>query len=152
MEKDFASRDDAERSFQQIAADRDRLAGRMVAPWWYGPLAGLLLAALLASTLVGDGWWRYLPALLGLAVALGLDVGYRRATGVVRKAPRGGRALGVEILQVGTVVVLYCVAALFAGMDAPLPVVAVAVVGLAVGWGAVRLTDRARAHDLHHAV
>ena len=152
MERNSDGRGDAERSLQQIAADRSRLAGRMRAPRWYGPLVGLLLAALLASTLVGDGWWRYLPALLGLGVALGLDAGYRRATGVVRKAPRGGRALRVDVLQVAAVIVLYCVAALFAGMDEPLLVVAVALVGLAVGWGIVRLTDRAVADDLRRAL
>jgi positive regulator of sigma E activity len=124
----------------------------MAAPRWYGPLVGLLLAALLASTLVTDDWWRYLPALLGLGVALGLDAGYRRVTGVVRKAPRGGLALRVEVLQVAVVIVLYCVAALFAGMDEPLLVVAVALVGLAAGWGIVRLSDRAVADDLRRAV
>lgn len=152
MERDSEGQVDAARSLRQLAADRARLAGRMAAPRWHGPLVGLLLAALLASTLVGDGWWRYLPALLGLAVALGLDAGYRRATGVVRKAPRGGRALRVEVLQVAAVIVLYSVAALFAGMHEPLLVVAVAVVGLAVGWGVVRLTDRALADDLRRAV
>ncbi|MFC8732623.1 hypothetical protein ACFT5B_09210 [Luteimicrobium sp. NPDC057192] len=152
METDPGGPGDAERTLQQIAADRARLAGRMTAPRWYGPLVGLLLAALLVSTLVGDGWWRYLPALLGLGVALALDAGYRRATGIVRKAPRGGRALRVEVLQVGAVIVLYCVAALFAGMHEPLLVVAVALVGLAVGWGLVRLTDRAVAGDLRRAV
>jgi predicted secreted protein len=165
MESDSEGRREAERSLQQIAADRARLAGRLKAPRWYGPLVGLLLAALLASTLVGlllaallastlvgDGWWRYLPALLGLGVALALDAGYRKATGVVRKAPRGGRALRVEVLQVAAVIVLYCVAALFAGMHEPLLVVAVALVGLATGWGVVRLTDRALADDLRRAV
>jgi len=152
MESDSEGRREAERSLQQIAADRARLAGRLKAPRWYGPLVGLLLAALLASTLVGDGWWRYLPALLGLGVALSLDAGYRKATGVVRKAPRGGRALRVEVLQVAAVIVLYCVAALFAGMHEPLLVVAVALVGLATGWGVVRLTDRALADDLRRAV
>ena len=47
---------------------------------------------------------------------------------------------------------LYSVAALFAGMHEPLLVVAVAVVGLATGWGVVRLTDRALADDLRRAV
>ncbi len=152
MENDSGGGCDAERSLQEIAADRARLAGRMAAPRWYGPLAGLLLAALLASTLVGDRWWRYLPALAGLVVALGLDEGYRRATGVVRRAPTGGRALLVQVLQVAAVLVLYCVSALFAGLHQPLLVVAVALVGFGTGWTVARLTDRALADDLRRAV
>jgi len=152
MENDSGGGHDAELSLQQIAADRARLAGRLVAPRWYGPLAGLLLAALLVSTLISDGWWRYLPALAGLAVALGLNAGYRRATGVVRRAPTGGRALLVQVLQVVAVLVLYSVSALFAGMSRPLLVVAVAVVGFWFGWAVVRLTDRALADDLRRAV
>jgi len=152
MESNHDGLDEAERSLQQIAADRDRLAGRMAAPRWYGPLVGLLLAALLASTLIGDGWQRYLPALLGLGVAFGLDAGYRRATGMVRRAPSGGSALLVQVLQTAVVVALYCVAALFAGMHQPLLVVAVALVGFGAGWAVSRLTDRALAHDLRRAV
>ncbi|MGC5167219.1 hypothetical protein [Luteimicrobium sp. DT211] len=152
MESNVDGPDDAERSLRQIADDQARLAGRMAAPWWYGSVVGPLLAVLLASTLVGDGWWRYLPALLGLGVAFGIDTGHRRATGVVRRAPRGGQALRVGVLQVAAVVVLYCVAALFAGMQEPLLVVAVALVGFAAGGAFVRLSDRALEGDLRRAV
>jgi hypothetical protein len=141
----------AEESLRQIAADRTRLAERMAAPRWYGPAGGALTAALLCSALLDDGWWRFLPALLGIAVGFALDGAYRRVTGVARRATAGRRTTGVQLAMIPTILVLYCVAALFAGMHLPWAVAGVAVIGFAAAWAIIRLAGRALARDLADA-
>ena len=65
-----------------LDADRAALADRVVQPWWYDALLGLLVAGFISSYSTRDVWV-ILGAVLVLLVGLrGLMAAYRRVTGV----------------------------------------------------------------------
>jgi hypothetical protein len=154
MESEIGTADDRRRAssaLRELDADRSRLGEQMRAPAWYGPLCGLLVAALLLTPLVPAGWWAPVPVVLGVAAGLGLRLLYRRAVGVTTRGVAGPLSTAMAVVMVGGVLALYCAAWLSTGSGMPLLVVALAVSGFALMWGFVVLNDRAVAWDLRHA-
>lgn len=84
--------DDAVAALDLVHHARTALADRLVTPWWYHPVLGLLLGAFLASYAVGSG------LAIGIGVVLyGVGVGmltrrYRQITGVWVNGLRAGSA------------------------------------------------------------
>lgn len=82
MENDEIGREDAAAQLATLQADRAALADRVLQPWWYDVVLGLLLFDFLASY-AADSLWVTFPALVLFAVGLGALVSaYRRVTGV----------------------------------------------------------------------
>lgn len=136
-DESLTDRDAAAAQLAALQADREALADRVLQPWWYDVLLGLLLFGFLASYAF-DSLWVTFPALVLFGAGLGALVGvYRRLTGVWVSAR--GRVMWVW----GGLVVLVLVPALVLsqGFDQHWTmVVAGAVLGVAVAvlsrrWG-----------------
>jgi hypothetical protein len=79
-----------------LQADRERMAERVVPPWWYDPALGVVVFLLLSALSLRDqGWWYFAT----LAVAVGglwaLVTAYKRITGVWVSGLRPGRTARV---------------------------------------------------------
>jgi len=82
MESSDLDRDAAVAQLAALRADRAALADRVLQPWWYDVLLGLLLFGFLASYAF-DSLWVTFPALVLFGAGLGALVSaYRRITGV----------------------------------------------------------------------
>ncbi|TFV79079.1 hypothetical protein E4P40_18380 [Blastococcus sp. CT_GayMR20] len=84
MESDGGTMD-ATTAAAELAAlgeDRAALAGRVVQPWWYDALLGLLVAGFLSSYATHDAWVISGALVLLLLGLRGLMALYRRITGV----------------------------------------------------------------------
>jgi ABC-type iron transport system FetAB permease component len=82
MESHATDRDAAAAQLAALGADRAALADRVLQPWWYDVVLGLLLFGFLASYAF-DSLWVTFPALVLFGVGLrALVSAYRRVTGV----------------------------------------------------------------------
>jgi hypothetical protein len=128
---------EADASLGVIAAQQRALADRLVTPWWYHPVLGLLQGGMV---LVLASW--SVPVLLGGTVVYSLGVGllvgaYQRLTGVWVQGLRAGRpgrisvALGVSfaVMAAAAVAARALGATWFAFVAAALVFVATVVLG-----------------------
>jgi ABC-type iron transport system FetAB permease component len=82
MESSDLDRDAAAAQLAALSADRAALADRVLQPWWYDVVLGLLLFGFLASYAF-DTLWVTFPALVLFGAGIGALVSaYRRVTGV----------------------------------------------------------------------
>jgi hypothetical protein len=82
MESNEIDRDDAAAQLAALDAGRAALADRVLQPWWYDVLLGLLLFGFLASYAF-DSLWVTFPALVVFFAGLGaLMAAYQRISGV----------------------------------------------------------------------
>src|SRR5215213_8643839 len=82
MESNEIDRDTAAAQLAVLQADRAALADRVLQPWWYDVLLGLLLFGFLASYAF-DSLWVTFPALVVFFAGLGaLVAAYQRISGV----------------------------------------------------------------------
>jgi hypothetical protein len=109
MESDGGTMDRTAAAAELAALDADRaaLADRVVQPWWYDALLGLLVAGFISSYSTRDVWV-ILGAFLVLALGLrGLMAVYRRITGLWVSGLRPGptqRAIRVWFVVYAVVV------------------------------------------------
>jgi FtsH-binding integral membrane protein len=137
MESNEIDRDAAAAQLAALDADRAALADRVLQPWWYDVLLGLLLFGFLASYAF-DSLWVTFPALVVFFAGLGaLVAAYKRISGVWGSpGPRVVALWGVLVL-----LVLVPAFVLAEGFDQHWVMVpAGAVLGVAVGvlsrlWG-----------------
>ena len=137
MESNGIDRDAAAAQLAALDADRAALADRVLQPWWYDVLLGLLLFGFLASYAF-DSLWVTFPALVVFFAGLGaLVAAYKRISGVWGSpGPRVVALWGVLVL-----LVLVPAFVLAEGFDQHWVMVpAGAVLGVAVGvlsrlWG-----------------
>ena len=137
MESNEIDRDVAAAQLAALDADRAALADRVLQPWWYDVLLGLLLFGFLASYAF-DSLWVTFPALVVFFAGLGaLVAAYKRISGVWGSpGPRVVALWGVLVL-----LVLVPAFVLAEGFDQHWVMVpAGAVLGVAVGvlsrlWG-----------------
>jgi hypothetical protein len=137
MESNEIDRDDAAAQLAALDAGRAALADRVLQPWWYDVLLGLLLFGFLASYAF-DSLWVTFPALVVFFAGLGaLIAAYQRISGV-------WATVGARVMVLwGALVLLVLVPAfvLAEGFDQHWVMVpAGAVLGVAVGvlsrlWG-----------------
>jgi hypothetical protein len=93
MESNEIDRDVAAAQLAALDADRAALADRVLQPWWYDVLLGLLLFGFLASYAF-DSLWVTFPALIVFCAGLGaLVAAYKRISGVWANV--GGRVMGL---------------------------------------------------------
>jgi hypothetical protein len=82
MESNEIDRDDAAAQLAALDAGRAALADRVLQPWWYDVLLGLLLFGFVASYAF-DSLWVTFPALVVFFAGLGaLVAAYQRISGV----------------------------------------------------------------------
>ncbi len=82
MESHDVDRETAAAQLAALQADREALADRVLQPWWYDVLLGLLLFGFLSSYVV-DSLWVTFPALIVFAAGLGALVSaYKRIAGI----------------------------------------------------------------------
>jgi hypothetical protein len=92
---------DARQTLQDLASDREALAGRLIAPWWTYPLFALIAAAYVATPAVQpDSRSLVVGCLTGAFVLLAGS--YHRLSGVRvgRIGVRGGAVLATLVLVV----------------------------------------------------
>ena len=90
MESNGLDRDDAAAQLAALQADRAALAERVVQPWWYDALLGLLIAGLLASYSLRSTWATLGALVLFLLGLRGLVALYTRLTGLWVNGFRAG--------------------------------------------------------------
>lgn len=84
-----------------IAQARAAVADRLITPWWYHPIFGLLLAGYVVGVSLGSTPTRLIVAMLFAVSCLALASAYKRLTGVwvsgldAGRASRWAKALGV---------------------------------------------------------
>lgn len=83
---------DAAANLAVIAQARAAVADRLITPWWYHPLVGLLLAGYVLGVSLGPTGVKMLVALLFMGACLALATVYRRLTGVWVSGFDAGRA------------------------------------------------------------
>jgi hypothetical protein len=136
MESDGGTRDRTAAAAELAALDADRaaLAERVVQPWWYDALLGLLVAGFIASYSTRNAWV-VLGAFLVLALGLrGLMAVYRRITGMWVSGLRPGptqRAIRVWFVVYAVVVAAAAVVEYGLGIPGAM-VVAGIVLGVAI--------------------
>lgn len=88
---------DAQKLLHDLAADRDALAGRIVAPGWLYPAFGVIAALYVASPAIDPESVRNVVVGLAIAFTVILSFGYQRISGVrmSRVGARGAVILGV---------------------------------------------------------
>ena len=91
-----------------LQADRERMATRVVPPWWYDPALGVVVFLLLSALSLRDAGWLYFATLAVALVGLwSLVTAYKRITGVwVSGLRRGSTARVVWVWFVVYAVVL----------------------------------------------
>jgi hypothetical protein len=119
----------------ELRADRERLAERIVPPWWYDPALGVVVLLLVSALSVREaGWWYFADLAVGI-VGLGLLVrAYRRITGVWVSGFRKGetrRAIHLWLVAYAVVVGAAAVAEFAFGLRGAM-VVAGAVLGVTI--------------------
>lgn len=75
-----------------IAAARAAAADRLVTPWWYHPILGLIVGHVVVAYGVGGSWWRLISLVVVLIGVAALMTAYRRVTGVWISGFRSGPA------------------------------------------------------------
>ncbi|GIH09308.1 hypothetical protein Rhe02_73750 [Rhizocola hellebori] len=75
-----------------VADARSAVADRLVTPWWYHPILGLLVAAYLVAYTFASTLWRALTVLAFLAAVALLARTYRAITGLWLWGTNAGRA------------------------------------------------------------
>ena len=97
-----------------IAEARSSVADRLVTPWWYHPILGLLFAGYLVGLSLGSNPVRFVTVVLFFAGCAALAYVYRRMTGVWVsgfEAGRAGRwATGIAVLVGATILTAWSVA------------------------------------------
>src|SRR5688572_10847683 len=90
--------DGARASLNSVAAARAGLAGRLVTPWWYHPVLGLLVAQHVLAQGLENSNWTLPSALLLFTGCLTLVLAYRRRTGITAAVAQGARSAAVLVL------------------------------------------------------
>ncbi len=66
-----------------VTASRESVADRLVTPWWYHPILGALLAAIVLVSALDAATWIVLVVTVSCAVGMGILAGaYQRVTGL----------------------------------------------------------------------
>lgn len=91
-ESDRAARAQAETALAELARDRERLAARIITPWWYHPALGLI-TAVFAGAQALPGVWPIAATALGIIALPVLTTTYARVSGVV-VTKRAGKPAG----------------------------------------------------------
>lgn len=131
-----------------IAEARAALADRLINPWWYHPLLGLMIAGCVLALGLGGTALKVGGVVLALAGCAVLVTAYRRVTGVWVSGLEAGPA-GRWLGALGGLTVLVAVAALAIGAltDLRWPVFCLAVLGFVATIALSRRFDIAlRAH------
>ena len=115
-----------------IADTRAAVADRLVTPWWYHPIFGVLIAGYVAGTGYGNSLVKMATVLLFFAAVAVLAKAYQRLTGVWVSGFDAGRA-SRWATALGAMVGVIAVAAWVVGdyTDLHWPVWALAATGLA---------------------
>ena len=101
-----------------LGADRAALAERVVQPWWYDALLGLLFAGFISSYSTRNGWVILGAPVVLLAGTRGLMAVYRRITGVWVSGLRpGATQRAIKVWYVVSAVVLAAAAVVEYGLE-----------------------------------
>jgi hypothetical protein len=81
---------DAAAQLAALRADRAAMAERVVQPWWYDALLGLIVFGLISTLSIEVSWIKVLVIVVCLAGMAGLRVVYTRLTGMWVRGDRKG--------------------------------------------------------------
>jgi len=125
---------DPSAALASIRAQRRRMADRLITPWWYHPVLGILLGGLVAAQASSSVVLRSFAAAAVAAGAIVLLIVYKRLTGVWVYGVRGA---AVRVTATLLVVVLagYAVALALGGTAALVAGAVVAAATLPLGRG-----------------
>lgn len=91
-----SSQAQAQAALAGLDADRVKLAERVVTPWWYHPILGAILAAIVAGYALPTGYQLFVVA-LGLVAMVLLVRAYSRRYGVAVTSSFGPRTRRLQI-------------------------------------------------------
>ena len=93
------SQSDVRASLDSVAVARTAAADRLITPWWYYPVLGLLVAQHAFVQGLDDQNWTLPSAVLLLGGAYALVIAYRRLTGLSVAGPQGARSRALFVLM-----------------------------------------------------
>src|SRR5690606_34239468 len=97
MESQFENQRDPASVLQSLNTDRGRIGERMTAEtWWAAPAQGLGVALLIGAPAAGPAW-AWLPFVLSMGIFVGVEVLFRRRSGLGITRPAGPRGLWLLI-------------------------------------------------------
>lgn len=100
MESHFEDQHDPAAVLKALSTDRGRIGKRITAEtWWAAPAQGLGVAPIVVSPAVGPAW-AWLPCVLSVGVFLGVEVLFRKRSGLGITRPAGPRGLRLLIALV----------------------------------------------------
>ncbi|SOE00636.1 hypothetical protein [Blastococcus haudaquaticus] len=141
MESDGTAMDTTAAAAELAAldADRARLAERVVQPWWYDALLGLLVAGFISSYSSHNGWIITGALVVFLVGLRGLMAVYRRITGMWVSGLRpGATQRAVRVWFVGYAVVVAAGAVVEFGLEIR---GAMVVAGVVLGLGIAAISQ-----------
>lgn len=151
MESNFEPRHDPASMLEELSTDRDRMGQRMTAEtWWAAPAQGLGVALIAVAPAAGLAW-AWVLFVLSLAVLIGVEVLFRKRSGLGINRPAGPRGVWLLIAVFAVIfvsVVLSMLLALFGLIGWVFAVAVVAGVATAL---LVVAYNRAYAAELHSA-
>ncbi|MCR2825886.1 hypothetical protein [Microbacterium sp. zg.Y909] len=93
MESHFENQRDPAFVLEALSTDRGRIGERMMAEtWWGAPAQGLGVALIIAAPAAGLAW-AWLPFVLSVGVFVGVEVLFRKRSGMGITRPAGPRGL-----------------------------------------------------------
>ena len=93
MESKFENQRDPASVLEELSNDRDRIGERITAEtWWAAPAQGLGAALMIVAPAAGLVW-AWLPFLLSVGIFIGIEVLFRKRTGLGITRPAGPRGI-----------------------------------------------------------
>lgn len=138
-------------SLKAIRADRGRIGERITAETWWGAPAQGLGAALLVVAPAAGLTWAWLPFVLSMGIFIGVEVLFRKRSGLGITRPAGPRGFWLLVALSLIICFSLMVSLLLALLGLIGWIVAVAVAGGVVTALIVVEYDRAYAAEVRHA-
>jgi|SRR5690606_3481414 len=93
MESDLENQRDPATVLETVSTDRGRIGERIMAEtWWAAPAQGFGMALMIVAPAAGP-MWAWLPFVLSLGVLVGVEVLFRKRSGLGITRPAGPRGL-----------------------------------------------------------
>lgn len=141
----------AREALEAISSDRGQIGERMTAEtWWGAPAQGLAVALIVGAPAAGLVWV-WLPFALGMGIFVGVEMLFRKRSGLGIARPAGPRGLWLLVAFFLNTFFSFAISMMLGLFGMTGWVVAVAVAAGAVTALIVMAYDRAYAAEVRHA-
>lgn len=137
-------------TLEAISTDRGRIGEKMTAEtWWGAPAQGLAVALIVVAPAAGLVW-AWLPCVLSIGVFVGVEVLFRKRSGLGITRPAGRRGLWLLVALCFIMFLSFAISMMLALFGLTWWVVAVAVAAGVATAQIVAAYDRAYAAEVRH--